>query len=79
MERDKGFNDTRGENGKSFIVFFRERSVCRGATKKIDALEGVPNGRRQIKQTQHMKQTKKEVKKRERAVPELFLEGFEGG
>ena len=42
-------------------------------------LEGVPNGRRQIKQTQHMKQTKKEVKKRERAVPELFLEGFEGG
>ena len=51
MERDKGFNDTRGENGKSFIVFFRERSVCRGATKKIDALEGVPNGRRPIKQT----------------------------
>lgn len=55
MERDGGFDDAGAENGESFVVFFGEGSVCHGATKKIDALEGVPNGRRQIKQTQHMK------------------------
>ena len=52
MERDGGFDAAGAENGVSFVVFFGEGSVCHGATKKIDALEG---------------------------VPELFLEGFEGG
>lgn len=42
MERDGGFDYASAENGEGFVVLLGERSVSHGATKKINALEGVP-------------------------------------
>lgn len=42
MERDGGFDDGSAENGEGFVVLFGEGSMSHGATKKINALERVP-------------------------------------